>query len=78
MIAAIFAVVALWTNPLTLLLAIPFLGGRQLGPGKPVVKMSAFFNPAGEKLGNNSCVRSFAGMRSSAVFSSINRSGKRS
>ncbi|NCF17943.1 MAG: fatty acid desaturase [Haliea sp.] len=30
-IAAIFAVVALWTNPLTILLAIPLLGGRQMG-----------------------------------------------
>jgi fatty acid desaturase len=30
-IAAIFAVVAQWTNPLTVLLAIVLLGGRQLG-----------------------------------------------
>lgn len=30
-IAATFTVVALWTNPLTILLAIPLLGGRQLG-----------------------------------------------
>ncbi len=31
MIAGIFAIVALWTNPLTMLLAIVLLGGRQLG-----------------------------------------------
>lgn len=31
LIAAIFAVVALWSNPLTVLLAIPLLGGRQMG-----------------------------------------------
>ena len=31
LITAIFAAVALWTNPLTVLLAIPLLGGRQLG-----------------------------------------------
>lgn len=31
LIAAVFAAVALWTNPLTVLLAIPLLGGRQLG-----------------------------------------------
>lgn len=30
-IAAIFYVVATWTNPLTILLAIPLLAGRQLG-----------------------------------------------
>jgi len=30
-IAAIFAVVALWTNPLTILAALCLLGGRQLG-----------------------------------------------
>ncbi len=30
-IGAIFAAVALWTNPLTILLAIVFLGGRQMG-----------------------------------------------
>ena len=30
-IAAIFAVVVSWTNPLTILLALVFLGGRQLG-----------------------------------------------
>ena len=31
LIAAIFAVVALWTNPVTLLLALVLLGGRQMG-----------------------------------------------
>jgi fatty acid desaturase len=31
LIAAIFAAVAIWTNPLTILLAIVLLGGRQLG-----------------------------------------------
>jgi fatty acid desaturase len=30
-IAAIFAMVAIWTNPFTILLAIALLGGRQLG-----------------------------------------------
>ena len=30
-IAAIFALVALWTNPLTIMLAIVLLGGRQMG-----------------------------------------------
>ncbi|QFU75796.1 fatty acid desaturase [Halioglobus maricola] len=31
MIAAVFAIVITWTNPLTILFAIPLLGGRQLG-----------------------------------------------
>lgn len=31
LIGVIFAAVATWTNPLTILLAIPLLGGRQLG-----------------------------------------------
>ena len=31
LIASIFAIVITWTNPLTLLLAIPLLGGRQMG-----------------------------------------------
>ncbi len=30
-IAAIFAAVAIWTNPLTIVLAILLLGGRQMG-----------------------------------------------
>ena len=30
-IVAVFTVVAIWTNPLTILLAIVLLGGRQLG-----------------------------------------------
>ena len=31
MIAAIFAGVALWTNPFSIVLGIALLGGRQLG-----------------------------------------------
>lgn len=41
-IAAIFAAVALWTNPLTVVLAIALLGGRQLG-------LSILMHEAGHK-----------------------------
>jgi fatty acid desaturase len=42
LIAAIFALTALWTNPLTLLLALLLLGGRQLG-------LSVIMHEAGHK-----------------------------